>query len=359
MTLVLERIGSFASSLPRRASRTTCHHPATTLDPTGKIRALRDVFVIPAAALLCVFCIVSGSTAYADENAPVGQFSASESDDARTRMERGREALEVRDYETAFAEYRAALDTARTQQESGSLREMALDGFTQAGKLLAEQRIAEGRWQDAEETIKTVLRPEYNPGDKPSRELLKNLEDPLYFNKTVTPEFVYQVEQVKHLLNVADGLSDSGRYDEAKKTLDSVLEIDPYNVTAWQGIERINRAKQRVADIARKATAPLIPERDSAKPSEWLPVGLLGALVLIGLALTFKGLFGPTGQNGLENGKAGASALVPLGWFMFFVVALAITAVSIRYQIIFTPDQNGPNVLKVDRWTGAVEWLEH
>jgi hypothetical protein len=166
------------------------------------------------------------------------------------------------------------------------------------------------------------------------------------------------VEQVKHLLNFADGLSDSGRYDQAKQTLDSVLEMDPYNEGAWRGIEKINKAKRRVADLARKANAPLVPDRP-LKPSEWLPLGILGALVLISFAIIFKGLFGSTGLNGLENGKAGASALSPLVWFVLAVAVLALAAVTMRYQIVFAPSQGAPSVLKVDRWTGSVEWLAH
>jgi hypothetical protein len=39
------------------------------------------------------------------------------------------------------------------------------------------------------------------------------------------------------------------------------------------------------------------------------------------------------------------------------VSVLAFAAMAIRYQIVFTPNENDPNVLKLDRWTGSVEWL--
>ena len=291
---------------------------------------------------------------YADENPQTTQLSGSESADVRPLLQRGEEALAVGDYETAFAEYRAAVDEGLQEPDAGQLRAAALDGFAKAGKGLAELRIAEGRWQDAEGTIRTVLQPEYNPNDKPAQKLLTQLEDPLYFNKTVTPEFVYQVEVIKHLLNVADGLSDSGRYDEAKKTLDSVLEKDPYNEAAWRGIEKINKAKRRVADIAREANAPLRPDYNAVKPNDWLPWGLLGALVLTSVTLVLRAVFG---SNVSQNGKAGASALLPLGWYVLAVSVLVFAAMAIRYQIVFSPNENDPNVLKLDRWTGSVEWL--
>jgi len=333
----------------------TSHHTSTTADSLPSIPTFPKVFRALAIASFCALCVLSVSPALAEENPQSVQFAEKESDKTVLYMQRGDEALAARDYETAFAEYRLALDLER-RPDSDPLRNVALDRFTQAGLGLTEWRMAEGRWQDAEDTIRTILQPEYNPGDQTAQKLLMQLEDPSYFNKTITPEFVYQVEVVKSLLNAAGGLFDSGRFDEAKKAFDSVLELDPYNVTAWQGIERINKAKRRVADIARKANAPLMPEH-SQKPVEWLPMGLLGLLVLISLALIFRGLFTSTALNGLENGKTGSGSLLPLGWFVLAFALLAFTVIATRYQIIFSPEQNDQRVLKVDRWTGSVEWL--
>jgi tetratricopeptide (TPR) repeat protein len=328
----------------------TPSNPELTLPNTEP----NKIFRTHLTALFYALLIVSVSPTYAADDVQPAQPTKIASGEASTAMARGKEALAVRDYETAFAEYRAALGQEPDKSASSPLRELALAGFTQAGMRLAEQRIAEGRWQDAEDTVRTILQPEYNPGDKSAQKLLNQLEDPWYFNKTITPEFVYQVEEVKHLLNVADGLSDSGRYDDAKETLDSVLEKDPYNEAAWRGIEKINKAKRRVADIAREAHAPLRSEHNTARPNDWLPWGLLGALVLTSVVLVLRGVFG---SNASQNGKAEASALLPLGWFLLAVSVLVFAVIAIRYQIVFTPNQNGQNVLKVDRWTGSVEWL--
>ena len=333
---------------------TTPHQHPTNRELIPPNRESPGIFRELATALCCALWIFSVSPTYAADDVQPAQSSEIASGEASTAMARGKEALAVRDYETAFAEYRAALDEGLQEPDTGQLRAAAQDGFAKAGNKLAELRIEEGRWQDAEDTIRTVLRPEYAPNDKPAQKLLTQLEDPSYFNKTVTPEFVYQVEVIKHLLNVADGLSDSGRYDEAKKTLDSVLEKDPYNEAAWRGIEKINKAKRRVADIAREANAPLRPEYNTAKPTDWLPWGFLGALVLTSVVLVLRGVFG---SDVSQNGKAGASALLPLGWFVLAVSVLAFAAIAIRYQIVFTPNQNGPSVLKVDHWTGSVETL--
>jgi len=130
---------------------------------------------------------------------------------------------------------------------------------------LAEFRIEEGRWADAEETVKVLLQPQYNPNYKPAQRLLARLESPDYFNKTVTPGFVAKVEEVKTLLNEGQGLYDSGRFDEAFAKYETVLRLDRYNVAARRGMEQVNLAKSRVADAAYNDTrASMITQVDKA-----------------------------------------------------------------------------------------------
>ncbi len=130
---------------------------------------------------------------------------------------------------------------------------------------LAESRIEEGRWQDAEDTVKVILEPQYNPNYKPAQRLLARLESPDYFNKTVTPGFVAKVEEVKTLLTEGQGLYDSGRFDEATAKYEAVLRLDRYNVAARRGMEQVNDAKMRVADAAYNDTrASMITQVDKA-----------------------------------------------------------------------------------------------
>ena len=169
-------------------------------------------------------------------------------DFAPQAMQRGTEALAVRDYEKAFSEYRAALDALPDAPEIRELHKVALDGFTKAAMGLAEQRIAEGRWQDAQTTVETLL--QYNPSYKPGQRLLQRLQSPDYFNKTVTPGFVSRVEQVKKLLVDAQGFYDSGRFDEAMKAYEKVLQLDRFNIAARRGMEQVDLARTRVAESA-------------------------------------------------------------------------------------------------------------
>lgn len=163
-------------------------------------------------------------------------------------MERGTEALAVRDYEKAFSEYRSAVDCLPNAPEVKETRKIALDGFTKAAMGLAEQRIAEGRWEDAQTTVECLLG--YNPNYEPARKLLRRLQSPDYFNKTVTPGFVSRVEQAKTLLVTAQGLYDSGRFEDAMKKYEEVLRLDRFNIAARRGMEQTDLARTRVAEAA-------------------------------------------------------------------------------------------------------------
>ncbi len=185
------------------------------------------------------------------------------SDFAPQAMQRGTEALAVRDYEKAFSEYRAALDAIPNAPEVRDLHQVALDGFTKAAMGLAEQRIAEGRWKDAETTVLKLLEPQYNPNYQPARRLLQRLESPDYFNKTVTPGFVSRVEQVKKFLVEAQGLYDSGRFALAMEKYEEVLAIDRYNIAARRGMEQVDLARTRVAEAGYNDTrASMITDVD-------------------------------------------------------------------------------------------------
>ena len=186
-------------------------------------------------------------------------------DYAPQAMQRGSVALMERDYETAYTQYKAAVDALPDAPNVRELRAVAMDGFSKSVMGLAESRIEEGRWQDAQETVSVLLQPQYNPNYTPAQRLLARLESPDYFNKTVTPGFVAKVEEVKTLLNEAQGLYDSARFDEATAKYEAVLRLDRYNVAARRGMEQVNVAKSRVRDDAyNDIRASMITQVDKA-----------------------------------------------------------------------------------------------
>ncbi len=205
-------------------------------------------------------------------------------------MQKGSVALMERDYETAFVQYKAAVDALPDAPQVQELRTTAMDGFSKAAMGLAEQRIAEGRWEDAKETVQKILEPQYNPNYKPAQRLLARLEAPDYFNKTVTPGHVAKVEEVKKLLIEAQGLYDSGRFDESFAKYEAVIRLDRYNVAARRGMEQVNVARSRIADSAYNETrASMITQVDKAWETPVRRVDLGPAAVIEQPMLTTRG----------------------------------------------------------------------
>ena len=164
---------------------------------------------------------------------------------ATENLRRGDADMIREDYEQAMHEYRMAVDALPDAPATQDRRDAAMQKFFDAAMKLAEQRITEGRYVDAETTVKVILRPEYNPNYKPGIRLLEQLEDPEYYNKTTGPKFIAKVQQVKDLLNDANGFYDAGRYDLAFKRFDQVLSLDPYNDAARKGQERVDLARTK------------------------------------------------------------------------------------------------------------------
>ena len=158
-------------------------------------------------------------------------------------LENGDRAMKVRDYEKATAYYKQACDFIPNAPLTQSLYNRALRGFCDASCKLAEQRVSEGRYADAENTLRIVIDERYDPRCKKAILILSHLEDPEYYNRTIGPQFRGNVEKVKQLFIEAKGYYDTARYDLAFKRCEQILNIDPYNKSARALEEQIDRAK--------------------------------------------------------------------------------------------------------------------
>jgi general secretion pathway protein D len=162
---------------------------------------------------------------------------------AERLIQQGDRAMAAKDYETAYTSYMQAVDLIGSGPAVKSQRAEALGKFCKAGVAYAQQLIDNGRYSDAEKVAKTVLLPEYDPNCGAAMTLLAHLEQPDYYNKTVTPQFAEDREQVIKLLREADGFFASGRYDLATKRYEQVLNIDKYNIAARKGMEKVDNAR--------------------------------------------------------------------------------------------------------------------
>lgn len=164
---------------------------------------------------------------------------------AESLISAGDKALAEKDYENAYVSYLDALDKIPAGPVSGDLRAKTISKFTKTALRYAEELIENGRYSDAEKVAKTILLPDYDPSNKAAVRLLSNLEQPDYYNKTVTTQFAEDREEVTKLLYEADGFYQAGRFDLATKRYEQVLNIDRYNIAARKGMEQVSLAKSK------------------------------------------------------------------------------------------------------------------
>ncbi len=171
----------------------------------------------------------------------------------REETVKGQEALRRKDYEAAYAHYKNACDNIPAgAPATAEARRLAVEGFTIAGLRLAEQRVSEGYYASAVQSLQEVLR--HNPNDKRVTRLLANIEAPDYFNKQMTPQHRAKVEEVKQLFVEAKGYSDLGRLDLADRKYQEIITRDPYNQSARKGREEVANLKMRSSRAGYDAT---------------------------------------------------------------------------------------------------------
>src|SRR5947208_353108 len=199
-------------------------------------------WLIVSGLILCLPAVVQAQSVnkIADREAARRQAGVPRGQEV---LARAQSELHAKQYSLAHDDFRAALRYLPNSPVAGNSYSVALDGFCESGVKLAEQRIAEGKYEESEVILNEILSDPYNPNCREARTLLTHLHDPGYINKTMGPKFLAKVEEVKKLLTEAEGFYQSGRYDMAMKRYEQVLNLDPYNTAARKGQERIDLTK--------------------------------------------------------------------------------------------------------------------
>ncbi|HMJ04794.1 MAG TPA: Amuc_1098 family type IV pilus outer membrane protein, partial [Chthoniobacterales bacterium] len=157
-------------------------------------------------------------------------------------------------YMLAHEEFRTAVAYLPDAVVSGNAHDEAVSGFCESGLKLAEVRVQEGKYAEAEAICRELLGDRYDPNCRPAMTLLARLQEPGQMNRTMGPKFIGKVEEVRKLLIDADGYYKSGRYDLAFKKYEQILALDPYNTAARRGQERLNNQKTRYGEEAYNET---------------------------------------------------------------------------------------------------------
>src|SRR6201982_1785436 len=182
--------------------------------------------LIVSGLILCLPAVVQAQNVkvIADREAARRQAHIPRGEEVLARAQAERHAKQ---YAQAHEDFRAALRYLPDSPAAGKSYSAALDGFCESGVKLAEQRIAEGKYEESEVILNEILTDAYKPHCRDARTLLTHRHDPGYINKTMGPKFLAKVEEVKQLLTEAEGFYQSGRYDLAMKRYDQVLNLDP------------------------------------------------------------------------------------------------------------------------------------
>ena len=225
-----------------------CHNPHGLSTKSAHMNFL------PKPAILVLLIVAANIPLARAQSSTVQSAAAAQirkaemtADYASGMVAKGQVALKKQDYESAFAYFKSAYDMLPSGgAASAPVRNKALDGFSDAAVRLARQRISEGRIEDAKMAVAVVLEARYNPSYKPALALEAELKDKSsFFSQTMTPSFVANVEEVKQLLQQAQGFYQSGRYDLAFKRYEQVLNVDKFNIAARRGMEQVNVARQK------------------------------------------------------------------------------------------------------------------
>src|SRR4029450_8461029 len=125
-------------------------------------------FIGAGVSLVCASSFAQTPDSVAEREVQRRQAGISQGEAA---LARGQAAMKARDYAAAHEEFRTAVLYLPDAVVSGKAHDEAVEGFCKSGVVLAEARIAEGRYADAEAILSEVLSARYDPKCRPAQEL--------------------------------------------------------------------------------------------------------------------------------------------------------------------------------------------
>ena len=143
--------------------------PMTSLFPhCTVVLALATVF----ATWISGRCFAQDITHVADREAARRQAALPQ---GAAALARGKAAMTARNFAVAHEEFRLAVSLLPDAVIGGKAHDEAVSGFCASGIKLAEQRIAEAKFAEAEAICREMLGDRYDPSFRPAAELLARL----------------------------------------------------------------------------------------------------------------------------------------------------------------------------------------
>jgi len=134
---------------------------------------------------------------------------------------------------------------------AASVQSRILASLSDASCAWAQELLAQGRRPDALRVLEAVLAPSVKPDDAQAAKLRDQANDPERHPPALTPAHVAKVKQVEKLLILAGSAADLGDLDRATQSYQSVLRLDPYNIAARRGLEKVEQARSGYFEAGR------------------------------------------------------------------------------------------------------------
>ena len=220
------------------------------------------VFTGVALALL----LLDGSPVIAEPavNAQIAKRQTQLEDAEKSIME-GMVKEKEGDLEAALLNYSTAYSGLIDAPMTRAIRQTALSRFVSASVRHAQGLIKDARYKEAEAVLNLVVDDEYAPDFEPAKKLLRQLDDPEYYNRALTPKHISDVADVVQLLRRGQDFIELQRFSDAKKAYNDVLRIDPTNSAARRGIEDAEVAIMKYHNSSRDHTkVKMLREVDEA-----------------------------------------------------------------------------------------------
>lgn len=183
--------------------------------------------------------------------------------EADALLSEGRAAYAKGDSQQAVDKYRQALDRLPDAPLVSDRRISVTAHLSDASLALAMQQRKVGKYTEARALLEELLKKD--PENAAAKREIGFLEDPIRTNPGLTYEHTQNVDKVRRDLYTAEGNFNLGKYDDARRSYESVLRLDPYNSAARRGLEQVATAKSDYYRAAYDHTrAELLGQVDAA-----------------------------------------------------------------------------------------------
>jgi general secretion pathway protein D len=183
--------------------------------------------------------------------------------EADTLLSEGRAAYAKGDFQQAVDKYRQALDRLPDAPMVSDRRKSVTAHLSDASLALAMHHRKVGKYTEARALLDGLLAAD--PENTAAKREIGFLEDPIRTNPGLTYEHTQNVDKVRRDLYTAEGNFNLGKYDDARRSYESALRLDPYNSAARRGLEQVASAKSDYYRAAYDHTrAELLGQVDAA-----------------------------------------------------------------------------------------------